>query len=601
MSNFGLLQRGNRWFFQIRIPSAVQAAYGGRKFIKRALHTDNRKVALTRASLVEAQCRTEFENRLRGIDGVNLDLLWHPIQPIDYGARWEAINGRSLTELFTIEPQFMEQLFSRYLRDTVEQQEALRTDFHDGKVWERVRPSETVKTLWQVLAEGIKTEGYGVLRRSLDNILAYYGYRLVGQPDGLSIILGRLERVIKQLTALLTGLFAGEALDIERDLPRDAMLPHGAEGPKAAVTADNIMEEWKAGKTSRTPKSVDEYSSILRRFEAFLQAERKIRHASLASDDDAIAYADYLLKQGLTNKTAAKHIGALTTLFKVATSKKKLVKNIFAEVEVARDENQEKTRDIFSLEQLQQIFTSRTYTKGLCPGGYLGPSAFWVPLIALYAGMRVEEICQMRVADVRKLRHDEGEGWCIGINRDDGKKVKTRWAVRYVPLHRKLEELGFLTFIDQCRARKQRLIFPELKADKYARASTMFSKLWNAEMRSRLDPLLGSKNVSFHSFRHTFKHYCRLKRIAEDIHDALTGHAPPPYKRVPRGYGGADYPKEPLFEAMERFAIAGLDLSHLDWSAWSPREIEFVGKSRRRKPARKESVPAQKGEAPTAT
>ncbi len=64
----------------------------------------------------------------------------------------------------------------------------------------------------------------------------------------------------------------------------------------------------------------------------------------------------------------------------------------------------------------------------------------------------------------------------------------------------------------------------------------------------------------FHSFRHTFKDICRKVGIEEAVHDALTGHTG---NSVSRKYGNEQYPLEPLFEAMERYDIAGLDLSHL--------------------------------------
>jgi hypothetical protein len=64
----------------------------------------------------------------------------------------------------------------------------------------------------------------------------------------------------------------------------------------------------------------------------------------------------------------------------------------------------------------------------------------------------------------------------------------------------------------------------------------------------------------FHSFRHTFKDACRAVGIEEAVHDALTGHTG---NSISRKYGNEQYPLEPLFEAMERYDIADLDLSHL--------------------------------------
>ncbi|HRQ56494.1 MAG TPA: DUF4160 domain-containing protein [Azoarcus taiwanensis] len=52
------------------------------------------------------------------------------------------------------------------------------------------------------------------------------------------------------------------------------------------------------------------------------------------------------------------------------------------------------------------------------------------------------------------------------------------------------------------------------------------------------------------------------------MHDALTGHTSP---AVSRKYGNELYPLEPLFEAIEHYDVAGLDLSHLLPSGYTPK------------------------------
>ncbi|GAK84248.1 integrase [Vibrio ponticus] len=70
---------------------------------------------------------------------------------------------------------------------------------------------------------------------------------------------------------------------------------------------------------------------------------------------------------------------------------------------------------------------------------------FWIPHILLYTGARVSEICQLKTKDVV-----EKDGiWCISINEDGDKRVKTRASVRLVPLHKKLLSLGFLNYVNQ--------------------------------------------------------------------------------------------------------------------------------------------------------
>lgn len=65
----------------------------------------------------------------------------------------------------------------------------------------------------------------------------------------------------------------------------------------------------------------------------------------------------------------------------------------------------------FSVEQLRLIFDAPIYRGCLDDGaGYATPGTghprrgrFWVPLIALFSGMRMNEICQLHVADIHRL------------------------------------------------------------------------------------------------------------------------------------------------------------------------------------------------------
>ena len=77
------------------------------------------------------------------------------------------------------------------------------------------------------------------------------------------------------------------------------------------------------------------------------------------------------------------------------------------------------------------------------------PSRFWAPLIALYSGMRLEEICQLHLSDIVK----EDGVLCFSINEESGgsgyvKHVKSSAGIRKVPVHPHLwDELGLKKFV----------------------------------------------------------------------------------------------------------------------------------------------------------
>ena len=75
-----------------------------------------------------------------------------------------------------------------------------------------------------------------------------------------------------------------------------------------------------------------------------------------------------------------------------------------------------------------------------------------MPLIGLHTGMRLNEICQLDVADIRRI---DGIP-CIVVSERSmiggtDKTLKTGASERVVPLHQNLLECGLLRFVDEQR------------------------------------------------------------------------------------------------------------------------------------------------------
>lgn len=67
---------------------------------------------------------------------------------------------------------------------------------------------------------------------------------------------------------------------------------------------------------------------------------------------------------------------------------------------------------------------------------------------------------------------------------------------------------------------------------------------------------LNDSRLTFHSFRHTFKHFARMCGLGKAVVDQLVGHES---GEVGDGYGGDNYPIEPLLEGMRRYQLPFLD------------------------------------------
>lgn len=195
-------------------------------------------------------------------------------------------------------------------------------------------------------------------------------------------------------------------------------------------------------------------------------------------------------------------------------------------VPLAKKSSAREARDPFSIEQLNSIFKAPLY-RG-CENdqsGYAvkGPNVirgtrFWIPLVALFTGMRLNEICQLDVTDIRQ---SDGGTWFIAVN-DDGpdKSLKTDHSKREIPLHPDLMRMGFSDFVQERRAQSTKL-FSDLKRTSRGYHSERMSRWFNEGLLPKVNAK--TDKTSFHSFRHCFR-------------DALRNIDAPP--AVVQGLGG---------------------------------------------------------------
>ncbi|EPF2507139.1 tyrosine-type recombinase/integrase [Vibrio fluvialis] len=139
---------------------------------------------------------------------------------------------------------------------------------------------------------------------------------------------------------------------------------------------------------------------------------------------------------------------------------------------------------------------------------------FWIPLIALYTGMRSEEIGALRLNSIVK----KADFWCIQIE-----KSKTEAGVRTFPIPQRLLDAGLLDYRNQILKEQEGNIeaslFPTLKmkGGEYSnRIGQFFNRNINGTRKDgtpRIDGYMykcGVENPSesdtlkFHSFRHGF-------------------------------------------------------------------------------------------------
>jgi len=220
-------------------------------------------------------------------------------------------------------------------------------------------------------------------------------------------------------------------------------------------------------------------------------------------------------------RTLDKKILIVHGLFRHATSSGDYVGDNPASRQVVlrkADKRKLKSYKPFTEAQLKVIFNPKTFLKHNCK-----PHQFWAPLIGLYSGARIEEICQLLISDIREV---EGM-YCFDIKDDSDlesveQSVKTEASKRLIPVHSKLIELGFLEYIADVKkiAGNSALLFPYL-----IKTVNGYSKTTGANFGKYLDKLgLTDPLLVFHSFRSTVNNKLKHSGIDEEKRCQLIGH-----------------------------------------------------------------------------
>lgn len=174
-----------------------------------------------------------------------------------------------------------------------------------------------------------------------------------------------------------------------------------------------------------------------------------------------------------------------------------------------------------------------------------------MPLVALYSRMRMGEIAQLLIADVRV----ENEVLFFDVNKDEDKTLKTSTSRRRVPVHATLLMVGFGEYVASLRAKGAKRLFPELKPGADGYYSANFSKWWGRYGRA-----IGfhTAKTVFHSFRHNFKDALYAADVSETAARQLMGHK----DNSPHGGYGTGLPLQNLKEAIDRIDYK-IDLRHI--------------------------------------
>ena len=283
--------------------------------------------------------------------------------------------------------------------------------------------------------------------------------------------------------------------------------------------------------------------------------DKTLEQAATVADRDGL--------DRLTTTTVNIYLTNLSALFRYACQEHDLPGNP-AEglgVKVAR-KSAKQLKKPFTTEQLQAIFDAPLYRgceddeRGYDRPGPNHPrrGRFWVPLIALFSGMRQNEICQLRIEDITKRDGID----VILVREGDGQTLKTNASERVIPVHPELKRVGLLSYAAEMREAQSVLLFPKLPVDQRGSRGQKFSK-WFARFAKKAG-VKGGRDVSFHSFRHTFRDALGEADVRRDAMLALGGWSSGSTVDL---YGSGLRPHT-LAREVAKVRYGALDLSHIN-------------------------------------
>lgn len=431
----------------------------------------------------------------------------------------------------------IEQLANAWLSMELEEDEEWRTEGVNER--ELAKYQESISIGMDVNADQLARGDTTFIEFDMEDFLESNGIHIVKDSNLYKQLAYAFLKAYTKSTLLINQRQQGQLVDTPEAPDITVKSEVASEGDE---TISFIYEGWKTERKPN-PKLEKEGDKVIRRFiECHGDLDIKditLKHAAKYKDSLFLLPArpakvirelpvpeviklldgDKSVKR-LAARSVRRDVGILKTICEWAVNNGYREDNPISRVKVLAPKNASEQRLPYDKDDLQIIFNSPIYTEGERPIGGAGEASYWIPILALYTGARLDELGQLLVTDVKQ---DDGI-WHFDFNTlDEGKSLKTESSKRKTPIHDEVLSLKFLDYVSKIKevdATGQ--LFPELKPNALGKLTSSFSKWYGRYART-----IGitDKRKVFHSFRHTFKRACRDAGIFEEVHDALTGHS----------------------------------------------------------------------------
>ena len=313
-------------------------------------------------------------------------------------------------------------------------------------------------------------------------------------------------------------------------------------GPEISKVAEEYFEEMKAGQVWNPKSELEKKSAIDRMIEIIgdltvdelshkvardykitlmklpsnMRKDKRYRELSIP---EIIELKDV---KPIAPNTVNNNMSTVIAFISWARKHGYISENFFEGMKVTNKKKAQDERKPFSSGDLKKIFDPEKYLRETAESSF----RYWVPLLGLFTGARINEICQLHVISDIKMEEDVGI-WCLDINdtgdSENPKKLKNKASARVIPIHPRLIELGFIDFVNKQIKSKHVRLFPELtlRIDGFYRKPGR----WFNESYLRKKVGIKDPDKTFHSFRHTVINSLKQKGVGESYISEYVGHS----------------------------------------------------------------------------
>jgi len=523
-----LLKRGDTYHYHRRVPLHLVDIVG-KKFVRRALGTDSPKEARRRRTLEDARTEAMFREAEKGIKpgasraGVSLDTL------TGYVRETVEEMDRKASEQLALSPPADKRQLADMVQDA-EVQLGILTSPGDP------RQDEFVASV-------------------TDRIAYAHGADLTD-----AALVAQFAEVVRRGLVEVTRRHIGRLTNDNGSAFHDAAFDPAAPPPAAASVATldtDIVDGW-AAERKPSQKAVDSCRSETRKF----LVHTGPKAVGDITRQDVLSYKAAMIADGQSPANIKTRLSRLNTVLGWAAENGHLAANPAKGITIKVPKKSKDKRQPFDANDLNAIFAGPVHADGDRPLRGRGDASYWLPLLALFSGARLEEMAQLRPHDVVQHTYTDGDGqtrqsWFIKIvevDGEDGTSVKTAGSERLVPVHPVLEELGFIAFVKAQQQAGHARLFHLLKPGAYGKLGNKWGEWWSGYMRGVIG--ITDKRKVFHSFRHTFKDMARHCGLPEGVARQIMGHSG---EDVADDYGNG-HALFQLVEGMAKVKAVGVNL-----------------------------------------